>query len=46
MSDNGRNIDAAPDGKILALKSAESVTDLKVVLNWLSEIDQRARSKK
>lgn len=41
VADNGVNIDAAPNGSILALQPTESVTELNVVLGWLAEVDRR-----
>jgi hypothetical protein len=43
VTDNGVNMDVTPNGKLLVLRPAESVTELSVVVNWLAELDRRLR---
>jgi eukaryotic-like serine/threonine-protein kinase len=46
ISDNGANMDVTRDGRVLLLKPAESVTDLNIVVNWLTEITRRFETQK
>jgi hypothetical protein len=43
VTDAGMNMDVAPNGKLLLLRPAESVTEPNVVVKWLTEVDRRAR---
>jgi hypothetical protein len=46
VADLGLNMDAAPNGTLVALSPAEAATELSVVLNWLDELDRRLGQKK
>jgi Tol biopolymer transport system component len=46
IADLGVNMDAAPNGKLVALSPAEAATELSVVVNWLNEVDRRLGQKK
>jgi hypothetical protein len=46
IADLGVNMDAAPNGKLVALSPAEAATELSVVVNWLNAVDRRLGQKK